>query len=76
MEIFLQVTSSLLKFITNYDKLIANYDSFAYYKIRRHVVTNWDSFFLDTNYDNALINCDGHNKLQQNYYKFRQLLQT
>lgn len=46
MEILLQVTSSRLKFITNYDKLIANYDSFAYYKIRRLVVTNWDSFFL------------------------------
>ena len=67
MEILLQVTSSRLKFITNYDKFIANCDSFAYYKIRRLVVTNWD---------NALTNCDGHNKLQQNYYKFRQLLQT
>lgn len=45
MEIFLQVTSSRLKFITNYDKLITNYDSFAYYKLKRLVVTNCDSFF-------------------------------
>ena len=45
IEIFLQVTSSRLKFITNYDKLITNYDSFAYYKLKRLVVTNCDSFF-------------------------------
>lgn len=45
MEIFLQVTSSRLKFITNYNKLITNYDSFAYYKLKRLVVTNCDSFF-------------------------------
>lgn len=45
MEIFLQVTSSRLKFITNYNKLITNYDRFAYYKLKRLVVTNCDSFF-------------------------------
>ena len=31
---------------TNYEKAITNYVSFAYYKLRQSVVTNYDSSFL------------------------------
>ena len=52
-----------LKFITNHDKVITNYDSFAYYKLRRIAVTNlvYDQFFI-TNYDKVLTNYDSYYK--------------
>ena len=44
-------------FITNHDKVITNYVSFAYYKLRQSVVTNYDSFFV-TNYNKIITNYD------------------
>ena len=48
----------LITFITNHDKVITNYVSFAYYKLRQSVVTHdYDSFFI-TNYDKIITNYD------------------
>ena len=57
--------------ITNHDKVITNCVSFAYYKLRQSVITNYDSFFI-INYDKVLTNCDRSNKLRQKYYKLGQ----
>lgn len=47
--------------ITDHDKVITNYVSVAYYKLRQSVITNYDSFF--------------YYKLRQSSYKLWQVLQ-
>lgn len=47
--------------ITNHERVITNYVSVAYYKLRQSVITNYDTFF--------------YYKLRQSSYKLWQVLQ-
>ena len=63
------------KIIRKCDGIITNCDSLAYYKVRWTVITNCDSFLLQSA-TRFITNCDSYYKVRWIYYKLRQVLQS
>ena len=57
----------MIKFTTNHDQVIKNYDSFAYYKLR-------PSFKIITNTLHVVRGITNYRKNYNSYYKLRQIL--
>ena len=63
------------KIITKCDGIITNCDSLVYYKVRWTVITNCETFLLQSA-TRFITNCDSYYKVRWIYYKSRQVLQS